>query len=1073
MQLDSAADISVISQEVYKQMGCPAGKQPSINVVNASGDDMGLTLELSCSITLNEVSKQGRCFVSKADDLNLFGAEWIELFGLWDVPFNAVCNQVSMKHHREAEGLVDRLKVKYSNVFDENLGLCTKKQVSLTVKPGSKPVFRQKRPVPYASVQKIEDELNRLQALDIISPVTYSEWAAPIVAVRKPNGKVRICADYSTGLNEALEANHHPLPLPQDIFAKLAGKKIFSQIDLSDAYLQVEVSESSRKLLTINTHKGLYQFNRLSPGVKTAPGEFQQIVDSMVADLEDVSVYLDDIILASNSLEEHLQQLERLLARIEEYGFHLKIGKSNFFMQQIQYLGLIVDDQGIRPDPEKIKAIVNMPAPHDVPSLRSFLGAVNYYGKFVRAIHDLRQPMDALLKKDVKWNWSPACQNAFEEFKRILQSDLLLTHYNPNLEMIVAADASQHGIGAVLLHRFHDGSIKAVCHASRTLTDAERNYAQGEKEGLALIFACTKFHRMIFGRHFILQTDHEPLLGIFGSKKGIPVHTANRLQRWALTLLQYDFKIEFQKTESFGYADLLSRLIGQHSKPDEDYVIASLQMEADIRSIQTEAVLVLPITSQLILQESKKDATFQAVLKQVRDNWPSTRHSNEVGSFYKRREALCEANGYLMFMDRIVIPKSLQSSVLKQLHVGHPGMQRMKSLARSFVFWPNMDADIEDYVRRCSNCAAASKAPVKTTLSSWPIPSMPWSRLHVDYAGPIKGKMFLVIVDAYSKWPEIYATSNSTATMTIKKLKECVSRFGCPLTIVTDNGTQFCSEAFSKFCQQHGIDHVKTPPFHPQSNGQAERFVDTLKRALLKIGGEDVEDALQIFFQTYRCTPNPSLSDNRSPAEVLLGRKTRTVFDLMKPPISQPTQINERQNDQFNKQYGAKHRSFEAGDTVYAEIHIRNERYWAKGIVIEQKGSVVYNVLLQDEKRQGLIRSHTNQLRKRKPDEKCEASAEQPLPLQVLLEEFSCPDHVPTEDIENPGNSQLDIPVTEPGSSRGNTCPEQMKSNSIDGSSEVCRSQDRVQSRKRTLPFREPSGRKRKLPSHFEYYEIF
>ncbi|XP_038119374.1 uncharacterized protein K02A2.6-like [Culex quinquefasciatus] len=418
LQLDSAADISVISADVYKQLGCPAGDPPSINVVNASGDDMGLELEIICTITLNDVVKQGRCFVSQTNDLNLFGAEWIELFGLWDVPFNAVCNQVSMKTYPKSAELVNRFKEKYSTIFSESLGLCTKK-------PGAKPIFRPKRPVPYASVEKIEAELDRLQSLGIITPVSYSEWAAPIVAVRKPNGKVRICADYSTGLNDALEPNHHPLPLPQDIFAKLADKKIFTQIDLSDAYLQVDVDEESRKMLTINTHKGLFQFNRLSPGVKPAPGEFQHIVDSMIADLDDTSCYLDDIIVASNSLDEHIEQLHRLFARIQEYGFHLKIEKSNFFMQQIKYLGFIVDSDGIRPDPEKVKPIVNMPAPHDVPTLRSFLGAINYYGKFVKSMHELRHPLDALLKKDAKWNWSPACQRSFEEFKRILQSELL------------------------------------------------------------------------------------------------------------------------------------------------------------------------------------------------------------------------------------------------------------------------------------------------------------------------------------------------------------------------------------------------------------------------------------------------------------------------------------------------------------------------------------------------------------------------------------------------------------------------------------------------------------------------
>ncbi|XP_062702811.1 uncharacterized protein K02A2.6-like [Aedes albopictus] len=732
LQLDSAADITVISSDVYKQIGSPVGSSASINVVNASGDDMGLIAEFECTVTLNDVVKQGRCYVTNVDNLNLFGTEWIELFGLWDIPFNAVCNQVSSKSHPKSEELVQRLRSKFKNVFSEDLGLCTKKKVSLSVKPGTKPVFRPKRPVPYASTEKIEAELDRLQSLGIISPIPYSEWAAPIVAVRKPNGKVRICADYSTGLNEALEPNQHPLPLPQDLFTKLAGKKYFTQIDLSDAYLQVEVTEESRKMLSINTHKGLFQFNRLSPGVKTAPGEFQHIVDNMIADLEDVSGYLDDIMVASDTLKKHIEQLDRLFARIEEYGFHLKIEKSNFFMKQIKYLGLIADEEGLRPDPEKVKAIVKMPAPHDVQTLRSFLGAINYYGKFVRSMHELRQPLDALLKKDVQWNWSQACQESFNKFKDILQSDLLLTHYNPKLEMIVAADASQNGLGAVLLHRFPDGTVKAVCHASRTLTNAEKNYAQGEKEGLALVFACTKFHRMIFGRRFTLHTDHKPLLGIFGSKKGIPVHTASRLQRWALTLLQYDFKLEFKSTDSFGYADVLSRLIGEHSKPDEDYIIASVQLEADIKSMQAESAAVLPVTYQMIQQETKQDETLQSVMRHLRNNWTTPPEANELQCFFKRRESLCEADGCLMFLDRMVVPLSLQNAVLKQLHAGHPGMQRMKSIARSFIYWPNIDAHIEDYVRKCSDCAAVSKAPVKTTLSSWPIPSQPWTRLHLD-----------------------------------------------------------------------------------------------------------------------------------------------------------------------------------------------------------------------------------------------------------------------------------------------------------------------------------------------------
>lgn len=1074
LQLDSAADITIISSDVYKLLGSPAGSLASVNVVNASGDNMNLIAEFNCNISLNDNIKEGRCFVSNVKDLNLFGAEWIELFGLWDIPFNAVCNQVTVNHPKSAE-LVNRLQSQFSNVFSEGLGCCTKKKVSLKVKSGTKSVFRQKRPVPYASAEKIEAELDRLQSLGIISPISYSEWAAPIVAVRKPNGKVRICADYSTGLNDALESNQHPLPLPQDIFARLADKKIFSQIDLSDAYLQVEVCEESRKMLAINTHKGLFQFNRLSPGVKTAPGEFQHIVDNMIADLEGVSGYLDDIIVATDTLEEHIQQVEKLLTRIEEYGFHLKIEKSNFFMQQIKYLGFIIDTHGIRPDPEKIKPIITMPAPHDVQTLRSFLGAINYYGKFVKAMHDLRHPLDNLLKKNVSWNWSSQCQESFEKFKQILQSDLLLTHYNPQLEMIVAADASQNGLGAVLLHRFPDGSIKAVCHASRTLTDAEKNYAQGEKEGLALVFACTKFHRMIFGRKFALHTDHKPLLGIFGSKKGVPIHTANRLQRWALTLLQYDFKLEFKSTESFGYADVLSRLIGEHSRPDEDYIIASVQLEADICSIQAEAIAGFPVTYQMIKEGTKQDPTLQAVIQHLRGRWPASIAIGDLQCFSKRRESLCEADGCIMFLDRIVIPQSLQSSVLKQMHAGHPGMQRMKMIARSFVYWPNIDTDIENYIRKCGNCAVAAKAPVKTTLSSWPIPSQPWTRLHLDYAGPIQGRHFLIIVDAHSKWPEIFITANSTATTTTRKLQECIARFGCPLMVVTDNGTQFDSDAFRRFCHNFGIEHIRTPPFHPQSNGQAERFVDTLKRALLKIGGENVDEALQIFLQTYRYTPNPSLQNNISPAEALLGRKVRSVLDLMKRPERQLESINEKQNSQFNRKHGAMQRSFAVGEEVYAEIHIQNKRYWAQGVIIEQKGNVVYNVLLQDSRRHGLIRSHTNQLRRRISEPASDQENDDALPLQVLLDEFALPSQPAIEidrttltgEIEDPQSTPLEVP----GPSRLNDEFEVPGPSRIPDVPEVQESERMT--RKRSLPVRDPSGRKRRLPSYFEYYDIY
>ncbi|PIO76779.1 reverse transcriptase, partial [Teladorsagia circumcincta] len=247
------------------------------------------------------------------------------------------------------------------------------------------------------------------------------------------------------GLNGALEQHQHPLPTPDDIFAKLNGGKFFSQLDLAEAYLQMEVDEESRLLLTINTHRGLYRLNRLPFGVKAAPAIFQQQMDTLTAGLDGTAAYLDDIIVTGKTTDEHNARLEAVFRRIQDFGFHLRLEKCSLLRTEIRYLGFIINADGRRPDPAKIEAIHRMPVSKDVSQLRAFLGLVNFYGTFVRELHNLRAPLDALTKKDVAYTWSPACQSCFERIKKTLKSDLLLAHYDPTLPLIVAADASNYG----------------------------------------------------------------------------------------------------------------------------------------------------------------------------------------------------------------------------------------------------------------------------------------------------------------------------------------------------------------------------------------------------------------------------------------------------------------------------------------------------------------------------------------------------------------------------------------------------------------------------------------------------
>ncbi|CAH8609833.1 unnamed protein product [Dicrocoelium dendriticum] len=968
LQLDTASDITIISRSVWKRLGKPAFKRTTLTAKNASGGSLRLDGEIECEVSFNGLNLRGTIYLVTSSDVNLLGIDWIEKLHLLDVPLSHICSENNVAVLRTAvsnqpgQSIAELLQSKYACVFQSELGHCTKMQAKLTLLPEAKPVFRPRRPVPHASQALVEHELDRLQQAGVIEQVSFSQWAAPIVVIRKPNGSVRLCADFSTGLNAALEPHQYPLPLPDDVFAKLNGGKYFATLDLADAYLQLQVEPESRKLLTINTHRGLYQYNRLPFGVKTAPAIFQQVMDAMLTGLTGAAAYLDDIIIMGGTQEELFQRLDDVMMRIKEYGFRLRADKCKFFLKSIKFLGFVIDENGRRPDPENIEAIDRLPAPTDVTTLRSFLGMVSHYSEFLPCMHRLRHPLNQLLMKDVEWNWSVQCQEAFDKLKSLLKSDLLLTHYNPKQEIVVATDASSYGIGAVISHRFPDGSEKAVAHVARALTASEKNYSQIEKEALAIIFAVQRFHKMIYGRRFTLVTDHKPLLAIFGSKKGIPTYTASRLQRWATLLLGYDFGMRYLSTDSIGQADALSRLINTGRRDQEDAVIASIAAESDVSYMIQDAVCNLPVNGLMVAQATKQDAVLQEVLTYTRSGWPKKCPNEALTQFFTRRGALSEVDSCLFFADRIVIPEVLRQRILRELHKGHPGIARMKALARSYVFWPMMDSQIEDIGRSCSRCISASKLPVRVPLQSWSNPGSPWSRIHVDFAGPVEGVEFLVMVDAYSKWPEVIRMQTTSSNSMISEMRHVFSQHGLPKTVISDNGSQFTSYQFAEFCAQNGIEHVRTAPYYPQSNGQAERFVDTLKRALLKSKGEGtLDERLERFLLNYRVTPNPNAPDGKSPAEVLMGRRLRTTLDLLTPRRPLPQTRNFAMEQQYNRRYGAQRRMFRVGEFVSAAAIQGRRISWIPGRIVRRRGRVMYDVQVGAQ----VWRRHANQLKPR------------------------------------------------------------------------------------------------------------
>ena len=453
-----------------------------------------------------------------------------------------------------------------------------------------------------------------------------SEWASPIVPVPKKDGTLRICGDYKVTLNGALQVDQYPLPRPSDLFTCLTGGTKFTKLDLSAAYQQLSLDAESQKLVTINTHKGLFQFTRLPFGVASAPAVFQRTMDTVLQGIPQVICYIDDILVTGKTEAEHLYNLEEVLKRLWEHGVCLKKEKCQFLQDSVEYLGHRIDAQGVHTSEKKLKAIVEAPKPRNVQELRSFLGLLTYYAKFISNLSSILHPLNNLLRANQRWVWTHACKRAFLEAKSKLVSAPVLVHYDPHLPILMVGDASAYGVGAVISHLMPDGTERPVAFASRTLSPAECNYAQGEKEALSLIFGIRKFHQYLYGRTFTLVTDHKPLTTILGPKKGIPALSAARMQRWALLLSAYTYDIRFRPTQAHGNADGLSRLPvreDQSCTPDNAMVFNIAQLDA------------LPVCSSELMAATRTDPQLSKVLQYVRKGWPE-KISDTLRPFWRR-----------------------------------------------------------------------------------------------------------------------------------------------------------------------------------------------------------------------------------------------------------------------------------------------------------------------------------------------------------------------------------------------------------------------------------------------------
>ena len=952
MQLDTGCAITTVPKSFYDQYCDGLKLEPTDVVLNTySGEKLYPLGAVDVNVRYDQNQYTLPLIVTKEGTTALFGRNWLKCVKLnWrDLPgvnYIKPGSRQSVKLPDISEKSVAEVVNKYSELFEDSLGCYKGSPVKLDV--DEMPRFHKFRPVPYALQERVEHAIDKMEREGVLKKVSHAPCAAPIVPVAKKNSEnMRICGDFSVTYNRCASLFQYPIPKIEDLHAALRGCKIFSVLDFSQAYHQLPLSEDCQKYFTINTHVGLFAFTRLPNGVHSGPAVFQQILDTVLAGIPRVISYLDDILVAGVDEKDHLKNLDIVFKRLFEAGFRLNKDKCKFQKESCEYLGHRIDGTGLHPTDSKLRAILDAPAPKDISSLKSFLGLLMFYSRFLPNHSTVLAPLNRLLKKGVSWKWTISEENAFAAAKKMLAESSTLVHYDETLPLFLSCDASSYGAGAVLCHRI-DGDYRPVAFASVTLTDAQKNYSQLDKEAFSIIFGLKRFYHYLAGREFTIITDHKPLLRLFGHDQPVPVHAAARLQRWSLILASHKYNIVYRNTKAHLDADGLSRL-----PLPQSWKTKSVNVECHF----FEEEVVTNVTHDMIKRHTAKDPVLSKVFRYTMcGGWPAVVDPDLVP--YKTRSSeLSIEQGCLLWGSRVVIPMSLRKAVLSELHETHPGMTKMKMLARSYVWWSGLDRDIEDKVSNCSVCQRLRNDPPTAQVHPWNFPNKPWSRLHIDYAGPVGGFMYLVVVDAYSKYPEIVKMNSTTSEATCRALRDIFSRHGLCEVLVSDNGPQFVSSEFESFCKANGILHRTSAIYKPATNGQAERVVQILKSALkqAKLTKRNVDDVVSRYLLSYRNTPHCTTGE--SPAMLLFGRRLRTRMDLMLPNVRETVMKKQESMISHSAQRGC--RNFVVGEHVLVR-NFSGEK-WMNGVIDEVLGFKHYNVRLENG---NVVKRHVDQLLK-------------------------------------------------------------------------------------------------------------
>lgn len=773
----------------------------------------------------------------------------------------------------QAEALLGVL-AQFPDVFSERLGVTHK--ISYEIRLSDYTPVRQS---PYRlsppKMREMRKVINKLLEDGVIRP-SVSPYASPIFLVPKPNNAgYRPVVDYRL-LNQKIVLESVPLPDLHHCFTWFAGARVFSVLDLNQAYYQIPLTEESKPLTAFCTDYNLYEFNRVPFGLATGAAVLSRLLDCVLGEFKFRFVYnyLDDVVIYSRDFDEHVEHLKQVVTRLREAGLTVKPGKVTLAKSEISFLGHIVSEKGVRIDQTRTSSIHKFPRPRSKKEIARFIGMCNFFRKYVQNFAGLAAPLNQLRKKGEKFEWGESQEAAFEALKRSISNAPVLGIPDFNLPFIVQTDASGVGIAAVLLQE-QEGERRPLAFASRALSGPELNYSIYELEALAVLFALEKFKFYLEHQRFRLETDNQALSWVLGRPR-----KTGRLARWAIRISAFQFDVVHIRGSQNSIADALSRMFEQDGDHKGDL---QSPLSADLGEVLEPQVVAavltdIPALFSNLREEQEQDPELSIVRKELERGGALEGYSIEKGviCYQGRREQKA----------KICLPRSLVPAVFKFYHQslcgGHLGVKKTHAKIKEHVTWKGMAAEIQRLVGSCEDCKRGKpetgnrKGFLQSTREFHPL-----DKLFIDYVGPLartkRGNRFIfVVVDAFTRFVWLIPSRGTTADISIRHLSSIFASFGPPRNLVSDNAPAFTSLGFRRFCFVHGVRHITTSPYYPQPSF-AERINRNLKAALIIYhSGSPRKWDLSLDWLSLAFNTAQHESHKTTPARLMLGYEVNT-----------------------------------------------------------------------------------------------------------------------------------------------------------------------------------------------------